>query len=52
MLRGSWMHSEKTRLALQVINGKGQMPAWDTVLDDEEIQAVAEYVYATAGKGW
>jgi mono/diheme cytochrome c family protein len=34
---------------MQIQNGKGQMPAWDGTLDDEEIEAVANYVYATAG---
>jgi Cytochrome C oxidase, cbb3-type, subunit III len=32
----------------QVTNGKGQMPAWDGTLDEDEIEAVANYVYATA----
>ena len=32
----------------QVENGKGAMPAWANRLDEDEIQAVAEYVYNTA----
>eukprot|EP00892_Ulva_mutabilis_P005889 jgi/Ulvmu1/3672/UM017_0086.1 len=36
----------------QVQNGKGQMPAWEGVLEDEEIDAVSNYVYATAQAGW
>lgn len=35
---------------MQVTNGKGQMPAWSPTLDDDEIQAVSEYVLATASK--
>lgn len=34
---------------LQIQNGKGQMPAWEGTLDDDEIEAVGNYVYATAG---
>lgn len=34
---------------VQIQNGKGQMPAWEGTLDDEEIEAVGNYVYATAG---
>lgn len=40
-------------LCVQIINGKGQMPAWKDTLEDEEIAAVAEYVYATStSNGW
>ena len=28
------------------------MPAWAARLSDEEIEAVAEFVYTTAEKGW
>jgi hypothetical protein len=38
---------------VQVENGKGAMPAWAGRLDDDEIQAVAEYVYKQAlDKAW
>lgn len=33
---------------LQVENGKGAMPAWADRLSEEEIQAVAEYVFKQA----
>lgn len=33
---------------LQVQNGKNQMPRWEDNLEEEEIQAVAEYVYDQA----
>ncbi len=37
----------------QVENGKGAMPAWEGTLDDDEIQAVAAYVYDQAsGDKW
>jgi cytochrome c6 len=36
----------------QVRNGKGAMPAWEGRLDDDEIVAVANYVYEQANKGW
>ncbi len=32
-------------------NGKGAMPAWEDTLDEEEIEAVAKYVYDTAERG-
>ena len=35
----------------QVTNGKGAMPAWGNVLDDEEIDAVAQYVFETSSAG-
>jgi cytochrome c6 len=31
-----------------VTNGKNGMPAWEDVLSEEEIQAVASYVYDQA----
>ncbi|KXZ46603.1 hypothetical protein GPECTOR_42g814 [Gonium pectorale] len=34
----------------QVENGKGAMPAWSDRLSEEEIQAVAEYVYKQASE--
>jgi cytochrome c6 len=37
----------------QVRNGKGAMPAWEGRLDDDEIVAVANYVYdQAAGNKW
>lgn len=40
-------------LLSQVENGKGAMPAWEGTLDDDEIQAVAAYVYdQAAGDKW
>ena len=37
----------------QVENGKGAMPAWSGTLDDDEIQAVAAYVFDQAsGDKW
>ena len=36
---------------MQVTNGKGAMPAWGNILDDEEIAAVAKYVFDTATAG-
>jgi mono/diheme cytochrome c family protein len=33
---------------MQVQNGKGAMPAWKDALDEDEIEAVANYVFATA----
>ncbi|KAF5825312.1 hypothetical protein DUNSADRAFT_11812 [Dunaliella salina] len=37
----------------QVANGKGAMPAWQDILDEDEIKDVAEYVYTTAkANGW
>eukprot|EP00898_Chlorokybus_atmophyticus_P000501 jgi/Chlat1/1451/Chrsp12S02004 len=36
----------------QVINGKNAMPAWEDRLDEDEIDAVAKYVYEKAGAGW
>ena len=37
----------------QVRNGKGAMPAWEGRLDDDEIVAVANYVYdQAAGDKW
>ncbi len=39
--------------AVQVTNGGGGMPAWDGILDEEEIVAVANYVYDQAsGNKW
>lgn len=35
-------------MCVQVTNGKGAMPAWDGTLSEEEIAAVAAYVYKTA----
>lgn len=35
---------------LKIENGKGAMPAWDESLDEDEIQAVAAYVYNQADK--
>lgn len=35
----------------QVTNGKGAMPAWGNILDDEEIEAVANYVFDNANTG-
>lgn len=35
----------------QVRNGKGAMPAWEGRLDDDEIVAVAAYVYDQAAGG-
>jgi mono/diheme cytochrome c family protein len=40
-----------THTADQVTNGKGAMPAWGNVLDDEEIDAVANYVFETSSAG-
>jgi cytochrome c6 len=38
---------------IQVENGKGAMPAWAGTLDEDEIQAVAAYVYDQAqGSKW
>lgn len=37
-------------IGAQVENGKGAMPAWDGTLDDEEIAAVAEYVFKQVRK--
>ena len=39
---------------LQVQHGKNAMPAWEDQLDEDEIQAVAEYVYdqSTNDKWW
>eukprot|EP00775_Hariotina_reticulata_P002086 gene2086-2405_t len=37
-------------IVYQVENGKNAMPAWSGTLDDDEIQAVAAYVYDTASK--
>jgi mono/diheme cytochrome c family protein len=38
---------------VQVQNGKGAMPAWKDTLDDDEIEAVANYVFETAkADGW
>eukprot|EP00878_Enallax_costatus_P000181 GHUV01000235.1.p1 GENE.GHUV01000235.1~~GHUV01000235.1.p1 ORF type:complete len:163 (+),score=50.59 GHUV01000235.1:158-646(+) len=40
-------------IVYQVENGKGAMPAWEGTLDDDEIQAVAAYVYdQAAGDKW
>lgn len=39
--------------AVQVKNGKNQMPAWAESLSPEDIQAVAAYVYTQAeGNLW
>ena len=35
-------------IVYQVTNGKNGMPAWEDVLSEEEIQAVASYVYDQA----
>ena len=35
----------------QVTNGKGAMPAWGNVLDEDEIVAVANYVFDSANAG-
>jgi cytochrome c6 len=37
-----------TAIVYQVQNGKNQMPAWEETLEDDEIQAVASYVYDQA----
>jgi cytochrome c6 len=37
-----------TSIVYQVQNGKNQMPRWEDNLEEEEIQAVAEYVYDQA----
>lgn len=38
---------------MQVTNGKGAMPAWGDVLDEDEIVAVAEYVFKqSTAAGW
>jgi mono/diheme cytochrome c family protein len=43
----------KRAIHAQVENGKGAMPAWEGTLDDDEIQAVAAYVYDQAsGDKW
>ncbi|WIA14463.1 hypothetical protein OEZ86_012959 [Tetradesmus obliquus] len=40
-------------ITYQVENGKGAMPAWSGTLDDDEIAAVAAYVYDQAsGDKW
>lgn len=40
-------------IVYQVENGKGAMPAWDGRLSEDEIQAVAAYVYdQAAGDKW
>lgn len=50
-LPDTWYCHHPTRLyELQIQNGKGQMPAWEGNLEDDEIEAVANYVYATAGQ--
>ncbi len=38
------------RCPSQVENGKGVMPAWSGLLTEEEIQAVAAYVYKQASE--
>lgn len=38
-------------IVYQVQNGKGAMPAWENVLEEEEIEAVANYVFDTASAG-
>lgn len=48
-IRGTVAKLASLGLVVQVTNGKGQMPAWKNTLEDEEIKAVAEYVFATAG---
>lgn len=37
---------------MQVQNGKAPMPSFEGVLEDEELDAVANYVLVTAEKGW
>ncbi|KAG1654569.1 hypothetical protein FOA52_009010 [Chlamydomonas sp. UWO 241] len=39
-------------IVTQVTNGKGAMPAWGEVLDEDEIQAVANWVLEKANAGW
>lgn len=45
------MDSQQAIVA-QVTNGKNAMPAFKGRLSDEEIQAVATYVLAQAGRDW
>lgn len=44
----SLMDCKELFFGFQVQNGKNQMPAWEDNLEEEEIQAVAEYVYDQA----
>ena len=46
---GSYMNARTDAQLLEVIrNGKGAMPAWGTVLSEEEIQAVLKHVRSLA----
>ncbi len=46
---GSYMNGRTDAQLLEVIrNGKGPMPAWGTVLSDEEIKAVLKHVRSLA----
>lgn len=48
-----WMLEVCLGGGVQVQNGKGAMPAWKDTLDDDEIEAVANYVFETAkADGW
>ncbi len=46
---GSYMNTRTDDQLLEVIhNGKGNMPAWKTILSDEEIKAVLQHVRSLA----
>eukprot|EP00670_Eutreptiella_braarudii_P002054 CAMPEP_0174296098 /NCGR_PEP_ID=MMETSP0809-20121228/46892_1 /TAXON_ID=73025 ORGANISM="Eutreptiella gymnastica-like, Strain CCMP1594" /NCGR_SAMPLE_ID=MMETSP0809 /ASSEMBLY_ACC=CAM_ASM_000658 /LENGTH=258 /DNA_ID=CAMNT_0015398875 /DNA_START=37 /DNA_END=813 /DNA_ORIENTATION=- len=48
-LEGGWT---KEAIEYQIRNGKGPMPAWQKVLNDEQIGALRDYVYDQSTTEW